>query len=337
MGGADETYAEYIQHTVRPLIATHYGEPTKRGLMGSSLGGLISFHIPHRSPSHYDFAASISGTMGWGSIGTGFMNQTMIERYAASGHQGTALYLDTGGSGNGCIDSDMDGIEDDDASSSDNYCENRQFEQVLLAAVYVVKVDMWHWWAPGAAQGLRPYRVLWANAPPYVKREDGRETCPVSPRPSRSRPLALPANDARLQMSVASPPCRSKPEGPPLLPVTPTHSLWQVPYQAFIVNKRSSSGHENGYQNRGVPSRARKRALCAQLFKGRRRVPQGAAVNCVQDQRRTVGEAKSSRPKPPKTNWQKRMTSACCSIATNSFGPWKRPTSPAVNRYGWKR
>ncbi len=147
VGGDGDQYADFVQNTVRPLIEQHYGEPTRVGVMGSSLGGLISFHIPYRHPGEYHFAASLSGTMGWGSIG--IHNETMIERYQAAGHGSTALYLDSGGNGI-CFDSDSDGIEDDDPTATDNYCENKQFETVLQAIGYVQDTDMWHWWEPDA-------------------------------------------------------------------------------------------------------------------------------------------------------------------------------------------
>lgn len=144
IGGDGDDYADFVQLYVRQLVRDQYGEPTKVGVMGSSLGGLISFHIADRYPGAYDFAASLSGTMGWGSIGPGQTQPTMIERYAAAGHRSTALYLDSGGSGT-CFDSDQDGIEDDDPSASDNYCENKQLESVLQSAGYTAGVDMWHW------------------------------------------------------------------------------------------------------------------------------------------------------------------------------------------------
>ncbi len=149
VGGQGDAYADYVHVTVRSLIASQYGEPPTVGLMGSSLGGLISFHIAARYPGAYDYAASLSGTMGWGSVGAGITNETMIERYAAAGHGATALYLDSGGSGT-CVDSDGDGIEDDDPTASDNYCENKQLESVLYSLGYVANVDVWHWWEPDA-------------------------------------------------------------------------------------------------------------------------------------------------------------------------------------------
>src|SRR5262249_5555925 len=122
--------------------------PAKVGVMGSSLGGLISFHLADHDPGDFAFAASLSGTMGWGSIGPGVHNQTMIERYQAHGHRSTVLYLDSGGGGN-CVDSDGDGIQDDDPNATDNYCENAQMKNVLLSVGYAMNQDLFYVYAPG--------------------------------------------------------------------------------------------------------------------------------------------------------------------------------------------
>jgi pimeloyl-ACP methyl ester carboxylesterase len=152
--------------TVRALVSQHYGEPSRVGVMGSSLGGLISFHIAARHPGRYDFAASMSGTMGWGSIGlsSGNQNETMIERYAALGKQTTKLFLDSGGAGT-CVDSDNDGIQDDALDGFDNYCENKQLEATLYNLGYVASQDVWHWHEPNAphneaAWAARVFRPL---------------------------------------------------------------------------------------------------------------------------------------------------------------------------------
>ena len=68
-GGQGDAYAAFLEGTVRPLAAATWGEPATVGVLGSSLGGLISFHVADRAPGEYAFAASLSGTMGWGSIG----------------------------------------------------------------------------------------------------------------------------------------------------------------------------------------------------------------------------------------------------------------------------
>ena len=91
---------------------------------------------------------SLSGTMGWGSIGA---NQpTMIDLYPAAGVTDTWIYLDSGGGGT-CWDGDGDGIEDDDPDAADNYCENAQLRDALIAVGYQHEVDLWHWHEPGAA------------------------------------------------------------------------------------------------------------------------------------------------------------------------------------------
>ena len=132
-GGKGLDYADYVELTVRPFIEARYGKTPHIGVMGSSLGGIISYVIKRRHPASYDFVASLSGTFGWGSIGA--HNPTEIEAWAALGTcpAGT-YYLDSGGGpGSGCVDSDGDGIQDDSPDASDNYCENVQMRGVLQA------------------------------------------------------------------------------------------------------------------------------------------------------------------------------------------------------------
>jgi len=141
---------------VRPLIQANYGEPDRVGLLGSSLGGLISLHIADRYPGEFTFAASMSGTLGWGSIGAD--NDTVIQRYTGAGHRDTAIYLDSGGYGTTCADTDGDGTNDDDLDSADNYCETAQMRDTLAAEGYAFDVDLWHWWEPDATHD----EVSWA-------------------------------------------------------------------------------------------------------------------------------------------------------------------------------
>ncbi len=148
-GGGGDDYADYVEQTVRPLIEGRYGAAPVVGVMGSSLGGLISLHQALRYPDAYDFVASMSGTVGWGSIGA--TNETIIERSADAGHGSAVIYLDSGGSeGEGCEDRDGDGIEDDAIGASDNYCENLQLVGTLEDAGYEWEVDLYHWWEPDA-------------------------------------------------------------------------------------------------------------------------------------------------------------------------------------------
>ncbi|GMV12481.1 MAG: hypothetical protein AMXMBFR56_07050 [Polyangiaceae bacterium] len=165
-GGKGDAYADFVKDVVRPLIEARYGQPQKVGVMGSSLGGLISFHQVLRHPGTWDYAASLSGTFGWGSIGA--KNETLIARFAKAGKQDTKLYLDSGGGpGSGCADSDGDGTNDDAPDADDNYCETLQLRDVLASQGYVFDQDLWHWWESGAphneaAWAARVFRPLQA-------------------------------------------------------------------------------------------------------------------------------------------------------------------------------
>jgi predicted alpha/beta superfamily hydrolase len=128
-----------------------YGAASTVGLLGSSLGGLISLHIADLYPERYDMVISMSATLGWGS--RALNNPTMIEIYEAKGRRPFAIYLDSGGGDGGmaCVDADMDGIKDDNPAASDNYCENVQMRDTLAAIGHEFGVDLWHWFMPGAA------------------------------------------------------------------------------------------------------------------------------------------------------------------------------------------
>ena len=149
IGGRGADYARYVEDTVRPFIELRYGTPRVVGVMGSSLGGLMAFYQVHLYPESYDFAASLSGTFGWGSFGQ--HTQTMIDIYRSMSKVETRLYLDSGGgTGDPCADLDGDGIKDDSPGGRDNYCANRQFADELAAAGYEWDKDLWHWYEPDA-------------------------------------------------------------------------------------------------------------------------------------------------------------------------------------------
>jgi predicted alpha/beta superfamily hydrolase len=147
-GGEADAYLDLIDEVVRPLAESAYGSADVVGIMGSSLGGLVSLYAAQRAPDRYDMAISLSGTVGWGSIGSD--GETLIDLYASSAHADVALFLDSGGGGT-CVDSDGDGILDDALDGSDNYCENIQLRDVLESTGYSFEDDLWHWHEPGAS------------------------------------------------------------------------------------------------------------------------------------------------------------------------------------------
>ncbi len=145
-GGWGDEYADMVELDIRPMIEADYGEADLTGVMGSSLGGLISLHIAHRHEGAYDFAGSLSGTLSWGYFEQN--NPTIIELYEEAGHRDTAIYLDSGGYGD-CIDTDGDGLKDD-GEGADNYCPTVQMAEVLEASGYTWEQDLWHWHEPYA-------------------------------------------------------------------------------------------------------------------------------------------------------------------------------------------
>jgi len=133
LGGGAAPYADFVEATVRPFIEARYGIPQRTGIMGSSLGGLLAVYQALRHPGAYDFVASLSGTLGWGSIGPSAHAETILEAYGAlAACPDATFYLDSGGGpGTGCVDLDLDGIRDDGANAADNYCENEQMKEIL--------------------------------------------------------------------------------------------------------------------------------------------------------------------------------------------------------------
>lgn len=147
VGGQAGAYGTFVEETVRPFIEGHYGPPAVRGLLGSSLGGLVSLTIAQDHPDTYDMVLSMSATIGWGSLGTD--GETVVDRHRALGHQDVALYLDSGGSGS-CYDGDGDGVPDD-GDANDNLCTNSWYRDVLSSELgYAFDDDLWHWHEAGA-------------------------------------------------------------------------------------------------------------------------------------------------------------------------------------------
>ncbi len=154
-GGRGDDYADLVTLEIRPWMEAAYGPAERTGLMGSSLGGLVSAHIGQRYAEDWDMVLSLSGTMGWGSIGS--TNPTMPELWAAD-PPGLPIYLDSGGSGP-CLDDDADGVPDDDPGALDSYCENVWMAELLAGVGYSWDVDLWHWHEPGASHN----EAAWAE------------------------------------------------------------------------------------------------------------------------------------------------------------------------------
>ncbi len=159
VGGQGAAYADLLQLDLRPQIEQTYGPPAQVGVLGSSLGGLISLYVAHRYPTEFDWAISLSGTLGWGRFAAS--NTALEELYEQAGVEAPILYVDSGGSdgGDGCDDVDGDGLPEDDPNDSDNFCTNRHFADGMADLGYTWGTNLHHWHEPGAPHN----EAAWAD------------------------------------------------------------------------------------------------------------------------------------------------------------------------------
>lgn len=159
VGGRADEYVDFLVQGVKPFAEARYpvsSEPDQVGVMGSSLGGLISLYIGLRHPNVFGQVASMSGTIEWGTFGAS--NPTIIDLYAEDAPLGLRIYLDSGGDeGSGCP-----------GDGSDNYCGNVALADDLRAMGWQDEVDLFYRWDPGAphneaawADRLLPALVDW--------------------------------------------------------------------------------------------------------------------------------------------------------------------------------
>ncbi|MCK6552724.1 hypothetical protein L6R52_43275, partial [Myxococcota bacterium] len=135
IGGRAPEYVKLVEEVIRPFVEQRYGAPERVGIMGASLGGLVSFYQSIEYPDAYDFVGSLSGTMGWGAQG-GHADRgpLMSELFRGRPKTKTVHYLDSGGAPNG----------------RDNYDSNRATADALAGLGYAWDRELYHWHQPGA-------------------------------------------------------------------------------------------------------------------------------------------------------------------------------------------
>ncbi|HEY3357999.1 MAG TPA: alpha/beta hydrolase-fold protein [Polyangia bacterium] len=139
-GGRGDEYLDFIVTGVKPFVDARYRTatgPATTGVLGSSLGGLISFYAAYLHPEVFGHAASMSGTFVWGR---GLGNPTMMDLVAADPPTGVALYLDSGG----------DPPCPTTAESNDNYCETIEMADTLRGQGWADGTDLFYRWTSGA-------------------------------------------------------------------------------------------------------------------------------------------------------------------------------------------
>ena len=160
-GGRGEDYAHFVARELKPLIDQRYRTHAGRehtAVLGSSLGGLISYHIGLLYPDVFRYVGGMSSTFRWGQISR--THPTMIELYGQVMDlpgRDQVFYLDSGGGppSGGCTVS---------VSGTDNYCVTVRMRDALIAQgvstfpdepnavpLTPADIDIYHWWTLNAA------------------------------------------------------------------------------------------------------------------------------------------------------------------------------------------
>ncbi len=169
-----DAYLALIVEDIMPIIESTYPTDATDGIVGSSLGGLISIYAGEQYPDVFDFVGSLSGTLSWGRIED--EHPTMEERYFSAGPNGVPMYVDSGGGPprGGCQDGDdRDMYAGNEGNDEDNYCANRGFVDTLAGVGWMWEENLWHWHEDGAphneaawaARVHRPIDIFAALAP----------------------------------------------------------------------------------------------------------------------------------------------------------------------------
>ena len=147
-----DKYAKYVQETVRPFIESKYKTTQKAGLMGSSMGGLISLYIAHLYPDKYKVVLALSPTTAWGRFSND-NGKTIEDIYAEKGHRNFILYLDNGGhapEGGKCPEKLGTLEASSDEFNRDCYCYTLSFVNKMASLGYSRDVDLFHLFIDGA-------------------------------------------------------------------------------------------------------------------------------------------------------------------------------------------
>lgn len=156
VGGLAGDYANFLLTQVKPAVDGRFRTRPGRestGVLGSSLGGLVSYYLGLRHPEVYGCVAGMSSTFWWGE---GLGNPTILDDYQADpdlASQAQRYYLDSGGGpGTGCPD-----------GGADNYCSTIAMRDLLVARgidtfpddpeavpLTPIGVNILHWWTPDA-------------------------------------------------------------------------------------------------------------------------------------------------------------------------------------------
>jgi predicted alpha/beta superfamily hydrolase len=158
VGGDGDKYVDFLVSDLKPLVDQRYRTQPGRestGILGSSLGGLISYYAGLKKPAVFKYVGGMSSTFDWG-------NPTVISLYGLAtdlASRDQVFYLDSGGAPPATGPCKFDGFDD----SADNYCETLAMKAQLEALgvnrfpldpdaspLMPANINVMHWWTSGA-------------------------------------------------------------------------------------------------------------------------------------------------------------------------------------------
>lgn len=171
------SYAGYVTSEVLPLARRLF--PTleqQAGILGSSLGGLVSLWTAWLYPDDYVWAGSMSGTLGWGRFSGDA--ETLVELWRQSPPSAGFFYVDTGGAlKTGRCPRLLSGAWTTQTfRDSDNYCVNAELDRLMRP---IMASRLKYAWQPNAEHN----EAAWAARLPQALRDFFRAIDAVFPPP----------------------------------------------------------------------------------------------------------------------------------------------------------
>ncbi|MBN1477078.1 hypothetical protein JXA47_10015 [Candidatus Sumerlaeota bacterium] len=142
MDASEHPYARYLIDDVLPLVTARYRTltgPASTSVMGSSMGGIISFYLAYHHPDVFGQAACLSPAFMIGDAS----ERTLLDLVRAEGKRPVRLYLDSGTAG----------------ECEDGAPQTREMRDLLIESGWVLGDDLvWHQ-EEGAAHSERAWRA----------------------------------------------------------------------------------------------------------------------------------------------------------------------------------
>jgi len=174
LGGKGADYLHFLVNDVKPLVDARLRTLTGRkhtAVLGSSLGGLISYYAGLQHPTVFRYVGGMSSTFGWGAFGLG--NPTMESLYKAAKNlkaRDQVYYLDSGD--NPKNPKNPPTCPNTNVEAEDNYCETVSFKSMLVsrgiktfpldpnaALLKPANIDIYHYHQPDAPHSEAAWRA----------------------------------------------------------------------------------------------------------------------------------------------------------------------------------